>query len=60
MCPRGDLPTYDTDLDLANRYLIVDRAVGSTHSNVERQAGDIDVLVANAALPASGRLEDSD
>lgn len=26
LCPRGDLPSYDTGCDLANRYLIVVRA----------------------------------
>jgi uncharacterized protein len=44
--------------ELGARALAVDLAERSEVARLLGEAGDVDILVANAALPASGRLED--
>lgn len=41
----------------AHRSIVTDLAVGGAADRLAADAGDVDVLVANAGLPASGRLE---
>jgi short-subunit dehydrogenase len=43
--------------DLRARALAVDLAVAGEVAGLIEQAGEVDILIANAALPASGRLD---
>ncbi|HEY7951897.1 MAG TPA: SDR family NAD(P)-dependent oxidoreductase [Solirubrobacteraceae bacterium] len=44
-------------VELGARALTIDLAVASDVDRLIEQAGEVDILIANAALPASGRLD---